>query len=185
MALGLVNAAVAKRKLFTQGESELAEPPVVGSGLPSPNRTRVIDVGLAIGPVIQLGGVNDPVGGIQELCRFEYHLHDMLVAMIHRSLAGTEVEKEDVHGTGLEPGDKESVLLASVEGREDGEDHDIWVSRNHDHELQEPGRMEQILLGRGLGTHGHSTASKAKQALSVHVSFGEDDQEVLVKEDKH
>jgi hypothetical protein len=52
VALGLVNAAIAKRKLFTQSESKLAEPAVVGSGLSSPNRTRVIDVGLAIGPVI-------------------------------------------------------------------------------------------------------------------------------------
>jgi hypothetical protein len=56
------------------------------------------------------------VGGIQELCRFEYHLDDMLVAMIHRSLAGTEVEEEDVHGDGQKSGSKESVLLASVEG---------------------------------------------------------------------
>jgi hypothetical protein len=145
----------------------------------------VIDVGLAIGPVIQLGGVNDPVGGIQKLCRFEYHLDDMLVAMIHRSLAGTEVEEEDVHGKGQQSGSKESVLLASVEGREDGEDYDVWVSGKHDHKLQEPGRMKQILLGRGLGAHGRSTTSKSKQPLSIHISFGEDDQEVLMKEDKH
>jgi hypothetical protein len=38
-----------------------------------------------------------PMCGIQQLCGFEDHLYDMLVAMIFRGLLRVEGEEKDIH----------------------------------------------------------------------------------------
>jgi hypothetical protein len=98
MGSGLVDAAVAKRKLVTQGKSELAEPPVIGPGLPNPDGTRVIHMGLLVGVLGESQPGLRPVRRVEELGSFKDHLYDMLVAMMFRSFAGIEGKEEDVHG---------------------------------------------------------------------------------------
>jgi hypothetical protein len=95
---GLVDLAIAKRKLVTQGESEFAEPAVIGPGLPNPDAAGMVGMGLLVRSCRETTRVNDPVGTIEELGRFKDHLYDMLVAMMFRSDAGIEGKEEDVHG---------------------------------------------------------------------------------------
>jgi hypothetical protein len=38
------------------------------------------------------------MGTVEKLSSFKDHLYDMLVAMMSRSEAGTQVKEEDVHG---------------------------------------------------------------------------------------
>jgi hypothetical protein len=98
MGAGLVDLAISKRIFIAQGESELTEPPVVGPGLPNPDSTRVVRMGLLVGIGRQETCVGHPVRAIEKLCAFKDHLYDMLVAMMFRGVAGIEREEEDIHG---------------------------------------------------------------------------------------
>jgi hypothetical protein len=105
MGAGLVDLAISKRIFIAQGETKLTEPPVIGPGLPNPDSTRVVRMGLLVGVRRETSRVNDPVRAIEKLCTFKDHLYDMLVAMMFRGLAGIEREEEDVHGGhGSSPG---------------------------------------------------------------------------------
>jgi hypothetical protein len=59
---------------------------------------------LFIGKCMEIVWIQDPVGAVQELGGFKYHLDDMLVARILGSFARQHVEVEDVHLISLDFG---------------------------------------------------------------------------------
>jgi hypothetical protein len=81
MVFGLVLLSVAEGVLATQPQAEVGQPTVVFDGLADPNGTRVVGMCLFIGKCMEVVWIQDPVGAIEELGGFKYHLDDMFVAM--------------------------------------------------------------------------------------------------------
>ena len=98
LALVLLVLTVTILVLFTEEPTKVCEPLIVRDTFTSPNSTGVVGMSLFVSIRGKIcATVENPVGGIEQLCGFEDHLYDMLVAMIFRSEFGTEIEEEDIH----------------------------------------------------------------------------------------
>jgi hypothetical protein len=97
MVLGLVALSVAEGVLVAKPQAQIGQPAIVLNGLADPNRTRVIGMCLFIGNWMQAVWIQNPVGTVEELGGFKYHLDDMFVAMRLGGFARDQRKDEDIH----------------------------------------------------------------------------------------